>query len=112
MGVLSLSRVFFQIALEVSVFGYLEEVGAVLVAGLAHHGGEVAVGVGQQHVGVVVLRHLAAAHHQHPVRVHDGVESVRDGQHGARHELPPYRLLNKVIRPATRNHRHSLPHCR
>lgn len=111
MRLFSLSRVFFQITLKVGVLGYSEEVGTVLISGLTHHGGEVAGGIGQQHVRVVVLRHLATAHHQHPVRVHDSVESVSYRQHGARYELTPYRLLDEVVRPAIQPGGKLLAHC-
>lgn len=59
-----------------------------------------AVGVSEQQVRMVELHDAPAVHHQHPVRVHDGVQTMGDREHCARLELPSDRLLDKVVRPA------------
>ena len=47
----------------------------------------------QQAVGGSKFLELPSVQHQDPVRVHDGVQAVRDRQHGALLEGRPHRLL-------------------
>ena len=41
---------------------------------------------------------LAPAHDHDPVAVHDGLQSVCHGKHGARHELLSDRALDQAVR--------------
>lgn len=51
----------------------------------------------QQVVWRAKLDRFARVHHQHPVRVHDGVQTVGDRQDGALGKLDADRLLDQAV---------------
>ena len=54
--------------------------------------------VRQQMKGAANLRHAPGVHHGHAVAVHDGVQAVRNGDHGAVCKLVADGLLNQRVR--------------
>mmetsp|Transcript_38144 Transcript_38144/g.82979 ORF Transcript_38144/g.82979 Transcript_38144/m.82979 type:complete len:264 (-) Transcript_38144:3759-4550(-) len=68
-----------------------------LWAGLIDECREEPVGYRCQHAGAVILPNTALVHHQNLVRVHDSVQAMCNGEHGATIELCTYTQLDGDI---------------
>lgn len=83
---------------KVFSFRHFEEHFAHVVRCLPDKEVEVAVRVGEQNVGIVEFDGLSLVHDENTVRVHDGDETVSDGDDSAIRELLPDSLLDQTVR--------------